>query len=54
MVPLSWYLVMSVGLFLFVLADLISDRTWHVTVLVLAMVAFAVCAVLAVTAIPAP
>lgn len=52
MLPLSWYLAMSVGLCLFVLADLISHRTWHVAVLVLALVAFAACTALAVYAIP--
>jgi len=54
MESLYWYLTVSVGLCLFALADLVSHRTWHIAVMVVAVLAFAVCVGFSVSALPAP
>jgi hypothetical protein len=50
----DWCVAISIGLLFYVLADLVSHRTWHIAVLVVALVAFTAAVVLSVTVIPAP
>lgn len=49
---LWWYVALSGGLICFTLADLVSHRTWHVALMVVALLAFVACAALSVWAIP--